>query len=248
MLFRYIVIARLSHGSLGKGENMDKKSAMECFNAFPIYGITAEAMSCGRSNLEVVRDMLEGGVRFVQYREKAKSGLARYEECLVLKELAHSYGAAFVVDDFVDLALAVDADGVHIGQDDLPPKVVRQLLGPDKVIGWSTHGPTQLQAANKLADIIDYVGCGPVFATQTKATAVPVGLEYIKYAKENTAMPFVAIGGIKEYNIQAVKEAGASHVCVVSEIVSARNIKAKVQELAELMSCQKLLAVEKPLI
>ena len=214
---------------------MDRRMAMECFDAFPIYGITAEAMSEGRSNMEVVKEMLEGGVRFVQYREKSKSGLARYEECLALKELVHSYGAAFIVDDFVDLAMAVDADGVHIGQDDLPPETVRRLLGPDKVIGWSTHGPEQLQSANRLAGIIDYVGCGPVFATQTKAAAVPVGLEYIKYAKENTALPFVAIGGIKEYNIQEVKEAGASHICVVSEIVSAENIRAKVQQLAGLM-------------
>ena len=156
---------------------MNRQEAMECFKAFPIYGITAESMSNGRDNMEVVRAMLEGGIRFIQYREKTKSGLARYEECLRLRELAQSYGAAFIIDDFVDLALAVDADGVHIGQDDLPPAVVRKLLGPDKIIGWSTHGPEQLQEANRLTDILDYVGCGPVFATQTKATAVPVGLE-----------------------------------------------------------------------
>ena len=218
---------------------MDRRKMMECFNEFPIYGITAEALSAGRSNMEVVQEMLEGGICLVQYREKTKSARQRYQECLVLKELVHSYGAVFIVDDFVDLALAVDADGVHIGQDDLPPEAVRRLLGPDKVIGWSTHNPAQLQAANRLAGIIDYVGCGPVFATNTKAGAVPVGLEYIKYAKENTALPFVAIGGIKECNIQDVREAGATNVCAVSEIVSAENIRGKVLEMAGLMGWVK---------
>lgn len=214
---------------------MNRQEAMECFKAFPIYGITAESMSNGRDNMEVVRAMLEGGIRFIQYREKTKSGLARYEECLRLRELAQSYGAAFIIDDFVDLALAVDADGVHIGQDDLPPAVVRKLLGPDKIIGWSTHGPEQLQEANRLTDILDYVGCGPVFATQTKATAVPVGLEYVTYANEHVALPFVAIGGIKEHNITQVRGAGADTVCVVSEITGAEDIVGKVRKLAELM-------------
>lgn len=214
---------------------MNRQEAMECFKAFPIYGITAEDMSAGRSNFEVVEAMLKAGIRFVQYREKNKTGLARYNECLELKALAHKYNAAFIIDDFVDLAMAVDADGVHIGQDDLPPAVVRQLLGEDKIIGLSTHEPKQLKAANELAGIIDYVGAGPVYATQTKATAVPVGLEYIQYVTKNTAVPFVAIGGIKEHNIQAVRAAGAEEVCVVSEIVGAADIEAKVQSLAKLM-------------
>ena len=95
---------------------MNRQEAMRCFKSFPIYGITAEGMSAGRSNLEVVEAMLQAGIRFVQYREKEKSGLARYNECLQLRELTRKYGAAFLIDDFVDLAMAVDADGVHIGQ------------------------------------------------------------------------------------------------------------------------------------
>ena len=215
---------------------MNRQEAMECFKSFPIYGITAEAMSAGRSNAEVVEAMLQAGVRFVQYREKEKSGLERYRECLQLRELTRKYGAAFLIYDFVDLALAVDADGVHIGQEDLPPRVVRELLGPDKVIGWSTHGPEQLQAANALAGVIDYIGTGPVYATQTKKTAVPVGLEYVRYAKENSLLPFTAIGGIKEHNLQLVREAGADIVCVVSEITGAEDVAAKVRALADIMA------------
>lgn len=214
---------------------MNRQEAMKCFKSFPIYGITAEGMSAGRSNLIVVEALLKAGVRFIQYREKEKSGLARYKECLQLRALTRSYGAAFLIDDFVDLAMAVDADGVHIGQEDLPPRVVRKLLGPDKVIGLSTHGPEQLQAANRLAGVIDYVGVGPVYATQTKKNAVPAGLEYVRYARENAALPFTAIGGIKEHNLRQVKEAGADIVCVVSELTGAGDIAAKVRTLAEIM-------------
>lgn len=212
---------------------MNRQEAMKCFKEFPIYGITAEAMSNGRDNMTVVKAMLEAGIKFIQYREKEKTGLARYEECLKLKKLTAEYCAAFIIDDFVDLAIAVDADGVHIGQDDLPVPAVRKLLGPDKIIGLSTHSPEQLEKANEIADLIDYIGCGPVYATNTKKTAVPVGLEYVKYATEHAKMPFVAIGGIKEHNIHEVYNAGATTIAVVSDITSADDIVDKISKLAK---------------
>ena len=212
---------------------MNRQEAMKCFKEFPIYGITAEAMSNGRDNMTVVKAMLEAGIKFIQYREKEKTGLARYEECLKLKKLTAEYGAAFIIADFVDLAIAVDADGVHIGQDDLPVPAVRKLLGPDKIIGLSTHSPEQLEKANEIADLIDYIGCGPVYATNTKKTAVPVGLEYVKYATEHAKMPFVAIGGIKEHNIHEVYNAGATTIAVVSDITSADDIVDKISKLAK---------------
>lgn len=214
---------------------MKRQEAMECFKAFPIYGITAESMSEGRNSVEVVEAMLQAGIRFVQYREKEKSGLDRYEQCLAIRELTRKYGAAMIIDDFVDLAIAVDADGVHIGQEDLPVQVVRRLLGPDKLIGLSTHEPAQLAKANELAEQLDYVGVGPVYATQTKKTALPVGLEYVTYAAQHSRLPFVAIGGIKEHNIQAVAQAGARQVAVVSDITSAPDIQGKIKRLAQLM-------------
>lgn len=214
---------------------MHRNEAMECFHSFPVYGITAEALSAGRDNLTVVEAMLRAGIKFIQYREKEKSALARYNECLQLKVLTAEYHAAFIIDDFVDLAMAVDADGVHIGQDDLPPDRVREMLGNDKIIGLSTHNPQQLTAANTLTGIIDYIGVGPVYATQTKASAVPAGLEYVKFAREKAALPFVAIGGIKEHNIHEVKSAGADYVCVVSDITGAADIQGKIRKLAEAM-------------
>ena len=212
---------------------MNRQEAMKCFKEFPIYGITAEAMSNGRDNMTVVKAMLEAGIKFIQYREKEKTGLARYEECLKLKKLTAEYGAAFIIDDFVDLAIAVDADGVHIGQYDLPVPAVRKLLGPNKIIGLSTHSPEQLEKANEIADLIDYIGCGPVYATNTKKTAVPVGLEYVKYATEHAKMPFVAIGGIKEHNIHEVYNAGATTIAVVSDITSVDDIVDKISKLAK---------------
>lgn len=210
---------------------MTRQETMELFKTFPIYGITAEKDSRGRSNYQVITAMLKAGIRFVQYREKEKSALARYNECLELRRLTREYGAALIIDDFVDLALAVEADGVHVGQDDLPVEVVRQIVGKDMVIGLSTHNPEQLEAANRVKNIIDYVGVGPVFATQTKATAKPVGFDYVRYAAEHSLVPFVAIGGIKASNIFSVREHGAENMAVVTEITQSMDIEQKIHEL-----------------
>ena len=214
---------------------MSRERDQENFAATGIYALTAEAMSKGRSNCEVAAAMLAGGVKFLQYREKEKTAREMYEECLQLRRLTRTAGATFIIDDFVDLALAVDADGVHIGQTDLPAAIVRRLLGPDKTIGLSTHAPADLLAANELAGVIDYVGIGPVFSTQTKKNAAAVGLEYVRYAAANSRLPYVAIGGIKEHNIKAVVEAGAATIAVVSGIVAAADITAAIGRLNALM-------------
>lgn len=207
------------------------RAGMEQFINNPIYTITAEAMSNGRDNIEVVGQMLKAGIKFIQYREKTKPALDRYNECLKLRQMTRDNGAIFIIDDFVDLAIAVDADGVHIGQTDLPAQVVRQLIGNDKIIGLSTHSEEQLQKANMLGDIIDYIGVGPVYATQTKKNAVPVGFSYVEYATKNSKHPFVAIGGIKEHNICDVAAHGAKTFAIVSEIVGADDIVGKINSI-----------------
>ena len=194
------------------------RKGMEHFINNPIYTITAEAMSNGRNNIEVVGKMLEAGIKFIQYREKEKPALERYQECIQLVKMTKEAGAIFIIDDFVDLAMAVNADGVHIGQTDLPPQVVRQLIGED-------------QKANELGDIIDYIGVGPVYATQTKKDAVPVGFSYVDYASKYAKHPFVAIGGIKEHNICEVASHGAKTFAIVSEIVSADDIVNKIKSI-----------------
>ncbi|MCG8572627.1 MAG: thiamine phosphate synthase, partial [Spirochaetes bacterium] len=132
-----------------------------------LYGITAEKFSRGRSNLEVVRQMIASGVETIQYREKttAKSLKEIYTECCELRKLTREEGVLFIINDFIDIALLCDADGVHIGQDDLPVQAVRRLV-KDKIIGVSTHNPQQAEKA--VAEGADYIGVGPIYPTKTK--------------------------------------------------------------------------------
>ena len=197
-----------------------------------LYGITAERFSAGRTNVEVARLMLAGGIRLIQYREKRphKSFAAMLEECRAIRALTREAGALFIVNDYPCLAQLVDADGVHVGQDDLPVTELRRLLGPDKLIGLSTHGPEQAAAAVK--EGADYIGVGPIFATQTKEdVCAPVGLGYLDHVVRTCPLPCVAIGGIKEHNLAEVMGHGARTVCLVTEIVGAADIPATVRRL-----------------
>ena len=200
-----------------------------CLNT-DLYCITAEKLSRGRSNIQVVREMLAAGIRIIQYREKEKSMMARYQECEEIRKLTREYGATFIINDHVDLALAVDADGVHIGQEDLPIEVVRSLAGDELLIGVSTHSPEEAEDAVRRG--ADYIAIGPIFRTTTKENAgEPVGLEYLEYVAKNVDIPLVAIGGITEENILDVYRAGARCISLVSEIVGAEDIGAKIASL-----------------
>ena len=190
-----------------------------------VYGITAEKFSKGRSNIEVVRSMIRGGIKVIQYREKRheKSYRQILEECLSIRELTREAEVVFIVNDYPDIALLVDADGLHVGQDDLPVTEARRLLGNDRIIGLSTHSPAQAMAA--VAEGADYIGVGPIFATRTKDdVCAPVGLEYLEYVRDNIAIPWVAIGGIKRHNLDRVVRCGAQRVCLVTEIVGSKDI------------------------
>lgn len=201
-----------------------------------LYGITAERFSMGRRNLEVVRDMIAGGVKIIQYREKRphKSFRQMLDECRAIGALAREAGVVFIVNDYVDIALLTDADGVHVGQDDLPVPEVRRLIGPDKLIGLSTHTPEQAREAREMG--ADYIGVGPIFATRTKEDVCdPVGFSYLEHAARHSRLPFVAIGGIKRHNIEEVVQRGARTVCLVTEIVGAEDIAGRVKELMKKM-------------
>ena len=196
-----------------------------------LYCITASQFSLGRSNLEVVRQMLDAGIKIIQYREKDFSMLRKYRECLSIRTLTVQYGACFIVNDDVHLALAVESDGVHVGQDDLPVEKVRELVGDKMLLGLSTHSPEQARKAVK-SGVVDYIGVGPLYQTFTKKDVQPaVGLEYLDYIVKQHQIPFVAIGGIKENNVTDVIKHGATCVCLVTEIVGAQNIGAKIQSV-----------------
>lgn len=195
-----------------------------------LYGITDHALSLGRGNVAVVRELLDAGIKIIQYREKERKMGVMLAECKEIRRLTAEYGATFIVNDYVDIALLVDADGVHVGQEDLPVEEIRRLVGPDKIIGLSTHLPEQAHAA--ITAGADYIGVGPIYSTQTKKDVCePVGLEYLQYVAKNIALPVVAIGGIKAENIEEVIKAGARCCAVVSAFVSAPDIAAAVQKM-----------------
>ncbi|MBC18087.1 MAG: thiamine phosphate synthase [Desulfovibrio sp.] len=203
-----------------------------------IYCLTAEKFSLGRSNVDVVRTMLENGIKLVQYREKEKKTGVMYEECLAIRKMTREAGAAFIVNDDIDLAMMVEADGVHIGQEDYPVSAVRRLVGEKMAIGLSTHAPEEARKA--VADGADYIGVGPIFKTFTKEDVVdPVGFEYLEYVVGNLDIPFVAIGGIKEHNVADVVSRGARCVALVTEIVGAEDIGATIRQVRNAMGTAK---------
>jgi thiamine-phosphate pyrophosphorylase len=195
-----------------------------------LYGITAAEYSRGRSNVAVVRQMLAAGIKAIQYREKERKLGEQYRECLEIRELTRDYDACFIVNDHLDLALAVGADGVHLGQDDLPVEQARRLAGAQMLIGLSTHSPEQAQAAVRAG--ADYIGVGPIFKTATKKDVCdPVGLGYLDYVAAHHSIGQVAIGGIKETNVAEVVRHGARCIALVTEIVGAPDIGAKIRAI-----------------
>ena len=156
------------------------------------------------------------------------------EECRLLRRLTREAGACFIVNDHVDIAMLVQADGVHVGQEDLPVPDVRSLVGPEMIIGLSTHLPEQAREARSLG--ADYIGVGPIFATNTKEDVVdPVGYEYLDWVARNGDLPFVAIGGIKRHNIAEVARHGARCCSLVSELVGAPDIRTRVEDVRKAM-------------
>lgn len=202
-----------------------------------IYGILAEKFSLGRDNVTVAQLMVDGGIDILQYREKRheKSMKDMYEECLAIRKITARAGVPFIINDFADLALAVHADGVHVGQEDMPVTALKQISGDNMIVGCSTHSPGQAKQA--VRDGADYIGVGPVFSTQTKEDVCdPVGFDYLTHVAANTAIPFVAIGGIKKHNLAEVVKNGAECVCLVTEIVGSEDIPGRIQELKKIYS------------
>jgi thiamine-phosphate pyrophosphorylase len=185
---------------------------------YSLYLVTDRGLSRGRSTLEVVRAAVRGGVTCVQLREKTAATRAFIEEALGVRAYLNSCGVPLIINDRVDVALAVGADGVHLGQSDMPLASARALVGAAMVIGVSAESVRDaVEAAGA-----DYLGVSPVFATPTKAdTAAPLGLEGLRAIREAVKNTLVAIGGIKSGNAAAAIRSGADGVAVVSAIVAA---------------------------
>lgn len=190
-----------------------------------LYAII-DAHMAGRPHADICRDLVTAGVRVIQLRDK----LATFEELMDigkdLRKITADAGATLIVNDNPYLAREIDADGVHIGQDDFPPDIVREVMGPGKLIGLSTHSKQQAIAATTWP--IDYIGVGPVYETTSKTTSYkPVGTSLIRWIRQHVPLPTVAIGGITQETIPDVLAAGASNVAVISELMRAEDIAAR---------------------
>ncbi len=195
-----------------------------------LYCITAQSYSLGRNNLDVVRQLIDAGIRIIQYREKDKSMKEKYQECVQIRKMTADAGVTFIVNDHIGLAMAVSADGIHVGQDDFPVPEIQRLTQGKMIIGLSTHSPEQ---ARKAVDLnVDYIGVGPIFKTYTKKDVCdPVGFSYLEYVVRNISIPFVAIGGIKAHNVHEITQRGARCIAMVTEIVGAESIPKKIEQI-----------------
>jgi thiamine-phosphate pyrophosphorylase len=201
----------------------DRRAALAAARLYLICGTRPG----GRDLLEVLRAALAGGVDVVQLREKAIDDARVTELARAARELCAPAGVPLIVNDRPRVALAAGADGVHVGQEDMPVAAVRALLGPELLIGRSTHTPAQIAAAGD----VDYIGVGPVYATPTKPGRAAVGLELVEVAAARTRLPFFAIGGIGAGNVGAVVAAGARRVAVVRAIAEAADPEAAARAL-----------------
>ncbi len=199
-----------------------------------LYLVTDRGLAMGRDMLDIVREAVAGGVTMVQLREKdcpMRDFVALGRE---LVALLRPLGVPLIINDRVDVALACDADGVHIGQSDMPYDIARRLLGPDRIIGLSVESMDDIVAANALD--VDYVGVSPVFATSTKTdTARPFGLDGLREAVRLSVHPTVAIGGMNARTAADVMACGTDGIAVVSAIVSAESPREAARELIDLL-------------
>ncbi len=188
-----------------------------------LYAVTDRAWTGEKTLLEQVKEALDGGITFLQLREKELGEEEFLREAEDIKTLAAAYHVPFIINDNVELALAIGADGVHVGQEDMEAGKVREKLGPDKIIGVSAHSVEEAVKAEKSG--ADYLGAGAVFSTSTKGDAGALSMETLKAICSSVSIPVVAIGGIKEENILSLKGTGVAGAAIVSGIFARKNIR-----------------------
>ncbi len=210
---------------------MKKEARIQLFQQVDVYPVTCEGLSQGRSNLQVLEAVIQGGSNIIQLREKDYPKKDLYNLALKFKEITSRAGVLLIINDHVDIALGVEADGVHLGQEDLPVQVARKLA-PELLIGASTHSLEQALQAEKNG--ADYINIGPIFSTKTKeGMGRSLGPEAISEISPQIKVPFTVMGGINEDNIEQVLAKGARRVAMVTAITKAADIAAKVKSLKE---------------
>jgi len=200
------------------------------FKLPPVYPITDKRLARKSSHLEIIKELVRGGARLVQVRDKetpARELLLDLRRCV---EFADKHGVLIVVNDRCDLALSSGTDGVHLGQEDLPPAAARTILGSKKIIGYSTHNLAQVKGSSSMP--VSYIGVGPIFGTSTKSSANPtLGVLELGRACRQSSKPVVAIGGIHLSQIPAVLAAGAASAAVISDLMQAQHLARRMEAL-----------------
>lgn len=200
---------------------------------YKLYLVTDRDLLKNTHICTAVEQAIQGGVTLVQLREKELSSLEFYNTAINVKKVTDKYNIPLIINDRLDIALAVDAAGVHVGQSDIPAAIARKLIGPGKILGVSTATVEESIEAEKNG--ADYVGVGAVFPTSTKLDARAVTVEILKSIKENIKIPVVAIGGISENNVQSLSAADIDGVAVVSAILGKQDIKEASENLFKLI-------------
>ncbi len=212
---------------------MGNKTVIERFKQARLYVIPCPPKEGPHGYEPMVRAACQGGADIVQFRDKLITGKGRYKVAARLKKICQGFGVLFIINDALEVALAVEADGVHLGQDDLPVAEAKKLLHPMGVknflVGASTHNLEQAKEAER--EGADYIGIGPVFATPTKPTYNPVGLELVRAVINEVRVTHVAIGGIDAANVAQVLAAGAERVAVVRAVCGAEDIEAAARRM-----------------
>jgi thiamine-phosphate pyrophosphorylase len=207
---------------------MNKKQKLARVNLYLI----ADKKICGDKRIEdVVIQTIEGGAQMIQYRDKDSSDREFLETASILQTICENRKIPFTINDRVDIAAYLKADGIHLGQDDLAPRIARKILGQSKIIGVSAKNIEQAKEAEKHG--ADYVGIGPIFDTLTKKIEKPVGLEIIKQAKKYLKIPFFPIGGINLENLAQVIEAGSERIAVGSAVICTDDIRSATRNILE---------------
>ena len=199
-----------------------------------LYALMDPAQTATRPPGEVSEALVRAGVRLIQYRDKSSSAREIFEACSRIAGRVRQAQGLFILNDRADIARAVEADGVHVGQSDLPVDLARRVVGPDRLVGFSTHDLEQVREADRSS--ADYIAFGPVFETRSKEKPDPVvGLQGLREARKATGKPLVAIGGITVENARAVIEAGADAVAVIHGLVAADDIALRASEFLRVL-------------
>jgi thiamine-phosphate pyrophosphorylase len=196
---------------------------------FPLYFVTDHDLNAGRPKLDVISAALRGGAKLIQYRDKILRAAEFEAEARQALELCRAHGATLILNDHVDIAARIGADGVHLGQDDMHPLDARRILGPDAIIGLSTHDEAEVLAAQDLP--VSNINIGPMFATNTKEHLHALGVEAVLHLSRLTRHPWTTMGGIKREHLPGLFQSGVRTVSMVTEISLAPDVEQRTREL-----------------